>query len=258
MSENKEFRMVEGVRKIHVAQYNANTGVYSKPVRVRGLAEVKVTRTFKEGSALGDMETMLTKKKLKQLDVTITANELPMEVEALLEGKTFANGELYSTTDDNQNPIAILYEEVWSDGSTTYNAIYNVKLARDGREGKGNSDNIDFQTISLSGTGLYSETAKAFDLVIDDRAEDVDKDKIKYFYDVVQYPSVSANIPTLDVVYTGYTSGEVTDISLDGVVFDKDANKFVGVPVNKDSFTFKLDGQEVTATKGVDGTFTFA
>lgn len=256
--EQKEFKMVEGVRNIHIAKIDTENKTFETPVRVRGLAEIKVTRTFKEGSAIGDMEVMLQKKKLKQLDVTITANELPPAIEAVIEGKSYENGELYSTENDNQNPVAILWEEVWSDGSSSYNAIYNIKLARDGREGKGNSDNIDFQTIALSGTGLKSEIAGAFDLVLFEDDPNVDKDKIENFFRAVQLPKVAAVIPgIISVEYSNYSTGEVTEISISGVTFDTESKKFLKVPETSKSFTFKLDGDVITATLSDDGTWSF-
>lgn len=255
--EQKEFKMVEGVRNIHISKINTSNNTFGVPIRVRGLGEIKVTRTFKEGSAIGDMEVMLQKKKLKQLDVTITANELPPYIEAIIEGKTYENGELYSTENDNQNPVAILWEEVWSDGSSSYNAIYNIKLSRDGREGKGNSDNIDFQTIALSGIGLKSEIAKAFDLVLFDDDANVDQEKIDNFFRAVQLPKVAAIIPgIISVEYPGYTTGNVTDISLDGVTFDTASKKFLKIPEGTITFTFKVDGDVITSDLN-DGTWSF-
>lgn len=250
MSEQEqEFKMVEGVRNIHVVQIDTKEMKFLTPQRVRGLGEIKVTRTFKEGSAIGDMEVMISKKKLKQLDIAITANELPPRIESLMEGKTYENGELYSTENDDQNPVALLWEEVWSDGSSSYNAVYNAKMARDGREGKGNSDNLDFQTVSLTGVGLKSEIAGAFDLVLFDDDPNVDKDKIANFFKAVQIPKVAAVIPnTISVDYAGYTSGEITEISLAGVTFNADTKQFLNVQESATTFTFKLDGVNVTAT----------
>lgn len=254
MSE-KEFKAVEGVRNIHIAQIDIDNTDFFKPRRIQGLGEIKVTKTYKEGSMIGDMEVMLQKKKLKQLDVSITANELPPEIEAVIHGMNYVKGELVTSKDDNQNPVAILWEEVYSDGSIKYCAVYNIKLARDEKGGNGNSDNIDFQTISLSGTGLYSDIAKGFMLELFDDDEDVDKEKIKYFFDRVQYPKVNARIPFVSIEYTGYTSGEVTDISLVGVKFS--SGIFNNVPGNTTTFTFKLDSNLVTATFS-DSTWTFA
>lgn len=187
------FKMVEGVKNIHVAQIK--DGAFLTPIRVRGLAEIKISKQYKEGQAVGDMEVMLQKKKLKQLDVSITANELPPNIEAMLQGMEYSKGELVSGVNDNQNPVALLWQEQWSDGSNSYNVIYNVKLSRDSREGKGNSDNIDFTTIALSGVGLKSDITGKFDMTIFDDATDVDKTKIDSFFTEVQMPTVPVVTP---------------------------------------------------------------
>lgn len=184
----KEFKQVEGCRNIHVAKRNID-GTYAVPVKVRGLAEIKTTDTFMEGVSIGDMRKMISKKKKSGIDITITANELPQEVEALLMGKKYAKGELVSNVNDNQSEVALLWEEVWSDGSSTYNVIYRTKLSRESREGKGNSDKLDFQTIALSGSALALDNGD-FDMNLDPSATGVDATKVTNFFVSVQLPGV--------------------------------------------------------------------
>lgn len=182
------FKQVEGCRNIHVAKRNID-GTYVAPVRVRGLAEIKTTDTFKEGTSYGDMKKMLYKKKKSGIEVAITANELPPDVEALIMGKSYSNGELVSSTEDQQSEVALLWEEVWSDGSSSYNVIYRTSLSRESREGKGNSDNIDFTTISITGSALPLENGD-FDMVLFEGATGVDTAKITNFFTAVQMPGV--------------------------------------------------------------------
>ncbi len=187
MSETT-FRQVEGCRNIHVAKRNTD-GTYVAPVHLRGLAEIKTTDVFMEGVSIGDMRKMISKKKKSGIDIAITANELPGEVEALLMGKSYTNGELVSNVDDDQNEVALLWEEVWSDGSSTYNVIYRTKLSRDSREGKGNSDKLDFQTIALTGSALALSNGD-FDMNLDPSATGVDAAKVSNFFTTVQMPGV--------------------------------------------------------------------
>lgn len=189
MSE-EVFKQVEGCRNIHVAKRNID-GSYVAPVKVRGLAEIKTTDTFKEGTSYGDMKKMLSKKKKSGIDIAITANELPPEVEAILMGKSYSNGELVSSTEDQQNEVALLWEEVWSDGTSSYNVIYRTNLSRESREGKGNSDNIDFTTIAITGSALPLDDGN-FDMVLFEGATGVDTNKIENFFIAVQMPGVVA------------------------------------------------------------------
>ena len=56
------------------------------------------------------------------------------------------------------------------------------------------------------------------------------------------------NEKTLEVEYTA--TGDITDISVNGITYDTVNSKFKGIPANITSFTFKDDGTEKTATLG--------
>lgn len=256
-------KAIEGVRNICVAKIDSSqTHGFQKPIQLPGLGELKVTKSYKEGTLIGDMITQLQKKMLKQLDISVTVDDLHPESEALLQGMKYEKGVLITGKDDNQNPVALLWEEVYSDGSSKFCVAYNVKLARDEKGGNGNSDNIDYQTIALSGAGLYSDITKAFmgEFFSDDPG--VDKDKIKYFFDAVQYPyeTDAAIIPekteeggtpvkstTIEVEYTA--KGTVDNISISGVTYDSVHNKFINVPAATTTFTFDDDSTNKTAIK---------
>lgn len=249
-------KAIEGVRNICVAKIDATKpNGFQKPIQVPGLGQLKVTKTYKEGTLVGDMITQIQKKMLKQLDISVTVDDLHPESEALLQGMEYQKGVLITGKDDNQNPVALLWEEVYSDGSSKYCVAYNVKLARDEKGGNGDSDDISFQTISLSGTGLYSDVTKAFmgEFFTDD--ENVDADKIKYFFDEVQYPHETdiAIIPTIEADYT--PTGTVSNISDNKVTFNDVNNKFI-IPVNITTFTFDDGSDSKTATYS-DGSWSF-
>ena len=258
-------KAIEGVRNICVAKIDSSQAHgFQKPIQVPGLGELKVTKSYKEGTLIGDMITQLQKKMLKQLDISVTVDDLHPESEALLKGMKYQKGVLITGKDDNQNPVALLWEEVYSDGSSKFCVAYNVKLARDEKGGNGDSDNIDYQTIALSGAGLYSDITKAFmgEFFSDD--PEVDKDKIKYFFDAVQYPyeTDAAIIPenieedgedipskptTTEVKYTA--TGRVDNISVPGITYDSSNDKFINVPSETTTFTFDDDGTNMTANK---------
>ncbi|MGN2371707.1 hypothetical protein FC959_17180 [Clostridium botulinum] len=263
MSEKKEvFKQVEGCRNIHIAKRNDLTGIYGVPIHIRGLSEIKTTDQYKEGVSYGDMKKMLYKKKKSGMDVSIVANELPPQNEALLMGKSYFKGELVSNVDDQSSEVAILWEEVWSDGTSSYNIIYRNTLSREGREGKGNSENIDYQTISLSGSALPLENGD-FDMVLFADDPDADKNKIENFFKQVQMPGKTVNNneiasdECIEVEYKEYSTGAISGISIEGVTFNLDSKKFLKVPKNTTKFTFKLDEVAKTATLS-SGTWKFS
>ncbi|NFN50166.1 hypothetical protein FDB52_16975 [Clostridium botulinum] len=263
MWEGKEvFKQVEGCKNIHVAKRKKD-GTYEVPKRIRGLGEIKTTDEYKSGTSYGDMKKMIEKKKKSGIDIAITANELPPSMEALLMGKKYDKGELVSNVNNQQNEVALLWEEVWSDGSSSYNVIYRTTLTREGREGKGNSDNIDFATISISGGALPLEDSEDFDLILFGDDPEVDKSKIKNFFKQVQMPGETVNNneiasdECIEVEYKEYSTGAISGISIEGVTFNVDSKKFLKVPKNTTKFTFKLDEIDKTATLS-SGTWKFS
>ena len=56
------------------------------------------------------------------------------------------------------------------------------------------------------------------------------------------------NEKTLEFEYSA--TGDITDISVDGVIYDTLTSKFKNIPAKTTSFTFKDDGAEKTATLG--------
>ena len=97
----------------------------------------------------------------------------------------------------------------------------------------------------MSGRGIPFTNDKVsgdIDYKMDSSDSSVDASKLASFFTSVQY-----NESTVDVTYTGYTTGVITDISIAGVTFE--GGIFKNVPTSVTTFTFKLDSVTTTATK---------
>ena len=189
-----EFRSIIGVRNIHFAKKNEGLS-WETPKRVMGLQEISIKNVYAEGSLYGDMVRLKHKKRKTGLDVTCSVAEYTTSIKAMLEGGEVKNGEYVNSADNMGNNIALLFEQVYDDGSSVFNVVYNTSLSADNLvEGKGNSENMEFAVTSLSGSAVAIEHdgEQIFNLELDSAADDVDQDKITNFFTKVQLPGITA------------------------------------------------------------------
>lgn len=245
------FRSCIGIRNIHLA-VKKQGNEWEAPVKAEGAQEVTVKNTYAEGSLIGDMKKLKSTKKKTGVEVSIGVAEYTNDIKVLLEGGEIIKGGLANSADELGNNVAVLYEEVYDDNSVKYVVIYCVPLrAENYSEGKGNSENIEYATTSLSGTGvaITTEDGKSyFSYELDTGAEDCDETQKENWYKKVQLPLSKTQTETIEVEYPGYTTGTVGNISISGVTFDSSQKKFKNVPATTKTFTFELDSRQVTAT----------
>ena len=96
-------------------------------------------------------------------------------------------------TGDNPIPVALLFQETYSDNSYVNTVFYNVKLSRDENSAKSSSsDNIEFTNITLTGKAIpftNEHVEGAIDFRIDSAESDVDQNKLQKFFEKVRYLS---------------------------------------------------------------------
>jgi len=232
--------------QIKDAQGNITFGT---PEPIKDLEEFSYNYTYAEGSNYADNKQNIYKKKPTGVDTSLTFSDIALSMESKLMGKKYSKGGSSTNINDQAKPIALLFQETFDDGSYINNVFYNVKLSKDENSGKTEGENIEFTPTTLSGRGLpftNSSVDGEIDFKMDSAASDIDKAKLDDFFTQVQFNEIS---PTIDVIYAGYTSGNITDISLSAVTFDTGTKTFKNVPASATTFTFKLDGAAKTATK---------
>ena len=230
---------------------------FGKPEPIKDLEEFSYNYTYAEGSNYADNRQNIYKKKPTGVDTSLTFSDIQLAIESKLMGKKYSKGGASTNINDQAKPVALLFQETFDDGSYINNVFYNVKLSKDENSGKTEGENIEFTPTTLSGRGLpftNDSVDGEIDFKMDSAANDVDKAKLDAFFDQVQFNEIQT---TIDITYTGYTSGTVSDISLQGVTFDSSTKKFLNVPANATTFTFKLAGTLTTATNS-GGTWSFA
>ncbi|NFN70926.1 phage tail protein [Clostridium botulinum] len=185
-----DFKSLIGVRNIYFAKKSEGI-TWEKPVRVMGLQEITLKNVIAEGKLIGDMVTLKSTSRKTGLEVSLSVAEYTLSIKAMLEGGNIINGEYVNGADNTGNNIALLFEQVYDDGSSVFNAVYNVSLhAENLIEGKGNSENIEFAITALTGQAMAIEHngKQIFNLELDTSDEKADKEKIKNFFTAVQLP----------------------------------------------------------------------
>ncbi|WP_321833486.1 major tail protein [Clostridium butyricum] len=188
------FRSLIGVRNIHIAKCLTD-GNWDTPIKLTGAQEITIKNTYAEGSLIGDMKKLKSTKKKTGLDVSVGVAEYTNTIKALLEGGEVVKGEYVNSADELGNDVAVLFEQVFDDNSSNYVVIYKVGLRPENYiEGKGNSENIEYATTTLTGTAVAVDIdgKSLFSFELDTSAEGVDATKVSKWFTAVQTPTVEA------------------------------------------------------------------
>lgn len=257
MEEVVEARKKTGCRSCMAAFRDSSTqSGFTEPEKIEGLEEVIYSLIYNEASSHADNVEKIYIKKLKSADVTLTFMDVLIKLEAKIQGRRYSKGAMALNVNDKAVPIAIMWQETYSDGSYQNMVLYNVKLSRNESNAKTEGENIEFTSKQLTGKALpFTNEIVDGDigLILDSLDPTVDQTMLNNFFKEVQFLK---EISTIDVVYTGYTTGAVSDISIAGVTFDSSTKKFLNVPASTTTFTFKLDSVSTTATNS-GGTWSF-
>ncbi|AWS26157.1 phage tail protein [Clostridium perfringens] len=186
-------RVKEGCKKCMFAPMNEGGTDFETPEKLEGLVELQYQYTYAEGKADADNETKIYKKKPTGADFTLTFLNVPTKTVAKILGKKYSKGGMETGTGDNPIPVALLFQETYSDNSYVNTVFYNVKLSRDENSAKSSSsDNIEFTNITLTGKAIpftNEHVEGAIDFRIDSAESDVDQNKLQKFFEKVRYLS---------------------------------------------------------------------
>ncbi|WP_462427197.1 major tail protein [Fusobacterium varium] len=238
-------RKLTGCKNCMVALGTETDGVmtYEAPQPIKDLEEFSYSYTYAEGSNYADNQQNIYLKKPTGADINLVFSDLKLQMEALLGGKRYHKGGLVTNTNDKSKSVALLFQETYSDGSYINKVFYNTKLSRDETSGKTEGEGFEFTPANIVGRAIPLENGD-IEYKLDSSDTDVDKAKLDAWFTQVQFMG-----ELVDVVYSSYTTGEVTEISISGVTFDKSTKTFKNVPAETSTFTFKLGSATQTATK---------
>lgn len=178
-------KRAEGCRLLHIAK-RTGMGTYAEPIPVLGLEEISLTNNYAEGSAFSDNIQDTNVKKPSYIEISITLRELSNELEALIMGKSYANGKKVTSVNDSAPALAVLYQQTNSDGTYTNRVLYNCTLARDEVANTTTTDSISYDSVKISGKAIPLDNGY-LDLTMESDDPDVDAEELaKFFTEVIQ------------------------------------------------------------------------
>lgn len=157
---------ISGIKNIHLAKYDLETGKYEKPVKVMGAKSLAVKDNVSSVTFFSDNIADFNASNLSSKEVEIELAYLEPAIEAMVTGKELVCGGLVTTGQDQQSELALIYELTTLSGKSIYNVLYNVKLMRDGQEAKTQEGDISEQTTKLVGTAIPNADGH-FDYILD-------------------------------------------------------------------------------------------
>lgn len=228
---------------------------FGEPQKVQYMKTVGTTLTYAEASDYADNIQIIKDKKLKSADIDTEFADITLKTKAIMQGQKYNSGGAELTTDDQAIPVAVAWSETYSDGTEERKVFYNIKLYEKDTSNQTETDSVNFTTQGFAGTALPFTNDKVTNAIMfrmDSGDESYDPVKWNNFFKEVQYFEK-------DVTADYTATGDVTDISVKGITYDKDAKKFIGIYANCLSFTFKDGTDEKTATRAKkDDTFTIS
>lgn len=183
---------VVGIKEIYIFPITSisPTGVptYGTPEKLARGIDVTLSpkvaeATLYAGDVLDESVTAIT-----SYDITMNINHLTLEHQAKLLGhKIDANGFMSFGSDDVAPEFAVAFSAPLSNGGTEYRVMYRVKFKPTDESYKTKTENIEFQTPTITGVSLFREDIHKFGGKIQDNT---DKAKVvaKKWFTEVQVP----------------------------------------------------------------------
>lgn len=248
---------IVGVEKFYFAPIKSDipnqTPDFEKPQYFEGIKELGLKITINTEKLYAENKLWESDTAFDSTEATINIVDLLTQQESLILGHEISTeGGLIYKDSDKATPGAILIKANKANGKARYIILYNNTFADSDESYKGKEGKTDFQTKSIVATGAPLKSNGMWKYKIDEEDGMTDE---KFFNSVIIPKSIN-EVNKVEVEYSGYTSGEVTDISVINISFNKSTHKFVNVPETITTFTFKLNDTTVTATKS-EGSWSF-
>lgn len=241
---------IVGVERLDYAKIISDvpgeTPKFATPIYLQGVKEIGLKITINSEKLYAENKVWESDTAFDSTEATVNIVDLLNTENADLMGHKLAEtgGIIYSEKDVAPD-VALLFKANKANGKARYVVLYNNKFADSDETYKGKEGKTEFQTKSIVSTGAALKSNGMWKYVVDE--EDGMTDDV-FFSSVI----IPKEMTYSDVIYSSYSTGVVTDISVKGVTFDSDTKTFKNVPSNITEFTFKVDGTETTATKSSD------
>lgn len=161
-----------GVSDLHVAKIltdvEGGETTYDTATRLAGLINIGITKTVAEGELYADDSLDEYVAQQTAQEISINPKDISSEDEALLLGKQLdANGGVLDGGDDNPPEFAVMFRSKKSDGSYQYRVLYRVKFRPFDETYDTQSNNVTFQTPTITGRSMARASDGAFGYKLD-------------------------------------------------------------------------------------------
>lgn len=220
--------------------------VFDAPIYLQGVKEIGLKITINTEKLYAENKLWESDTAFDSTEATVKVVDLLAEQEGIILGHKLATngGVIYKDT-DKATPGALLFKSNKGNGKARYTVLYNNTFTDSDESMKGKEGKTDFQTKTIVSTGAPLKSNGMWKHKVDQ--EDGMTDEV--FFKEVIIPKEKEAISKIDIVYTNYSSGDITNISITGVTFDVATKTFKDIPSDATTFTFKLDTVDKTATK---------
>lgn len=243
-----------GFKNVVVAKVLKNTAteyVCDTPIKLfRGISgKINVKRNSEKTYSDDAVEEVLS--SFDSVEIELEGDSLENVKHALIYGSTLKDGILDEATTDEAAEVAIGFMVKTKKGYNFHWYFCGKFSDEDSDEFETKQDKVSPKTKTIKGTFYGRELDQKFRRRVNEEElleSDTDaKSAIANWFKAVPLQTTEA-ATTVDVSYSDYSTGTVSEISIDGVTFDTENKKFKNVPSSTTSFTFKVDDTTVTAT----------
>lgn len=174
-----------------ISGYTNEVPTYETPVKLaRGISCTLSPKVAEAQLYAGDVLDE-SASSITGYDITLNINELTPEQRAMLLGHAIdTNGMISVSPDDTAPEFAVMFSSPLSNGGKEYRVMYRVKFKPSDDTYQTKTENIEFQTPTITGVSLVRGDIRKYDAMLRDTTANAKKVTDKWF-EKVQVPTAS-------------------------------------------------------------------
>jgi len=161
---NKKVRT--GVKNLHIALLKKDTTneiIYEEPIKVTGLIRLETNPETSRQTLRSNGRTPTVLTSINSYNVTLEKDSLPNDLLELLLGYRKHNGSTYTTAHGAAPYFALMYEQTYSNGTSSYVKLFKGKFSEPETLNETSNDTVSFQPDIIYGNFVSTNYEKVFD-----------------------------------------------------------------------------------------------
>lgn len=176
--------------------YEGDQAVYETPRRIHDAEEITAEEQIAEASNYADNLQNIYVSKITGANITIAVSHLDPEIDAILGGAEYEDGQMETCSDNVAKGVAILYQRNYNDGSYDNIVYYNCTLRKQSNSAKTEGESIEFTGDTLTGKAIPLSNKKIKYMISSDKVGNSleAKKKLANFFKEVQFIDVASSL----------------------------------------------------------------